>query len=235
MRDYYSQVCAKDHKHHDHKHDTQHRHHCCGYNLIEHGVGYADLDELIKNPKALDFIFEVVRVEQPGEYKKDSWILTEEEQIAQIPILKEAGNALFKEKNYLEASKKYEEALGYLENLMLKEKPNDVEWNELNEKKIPILLNYSLCKFNLNEFYSCIEHCNTILETQTNNVKALFRRAKAYAAIWNLNNAKEDFKKCLELDSTLTNEVNKLLVQLDKSESLQNKKEADKYRGKLFA
>ena len=116
---------------------------------------------------------------------------------------------------------------------MLKEKPNDVEWNELNEQKIPILLNFSLCKFNLNEFYSCIEHTSTILEYQPNNVKALFRRAKAHAAVWNLNEARADFDKCILLDSSLTKEVNAQLDHLKKLENQKLKEDKEKF-SKLF-
>lgn len=118
---------------------------------------------------------------------------------------------------------------------MLKEKPNDTEWNLLNEQKVPILLNFSLCKFNLNEFYPCIEHTTSILETQPFNVKALYRRAKAYASVWDLGKAREDFRKCAELDQTLVNDVNKQLDHLDKSEASHDKKEAEKFKGKLFA
>jgi AH receptor-interacting protein len=231
LRDYYKKICnTKNCKHEDHSEERQH---CCGFNLIEHGLGYPDLDDLLKNPKQLDFIFEIIRVEKPGEYKKDAWILSEEEQIKAIPSLKESGNSLFKEKKYAEALEKYGEALGYLEQLMLKEKPNDVEWNALNEQKIPILLNFSLCKFNLNEFYSCIEHTSSILEYQPNNVKALFRRAKSHAAVWNLNEARIDFDKCISLDSSLTKEVNAQLDHLKILENQKLKEEKEKF-SKLF-
>jgi AH receptor-interacting protein len=234
LRDFYKYRpdCDKDCKH-DHGKNDQ-RHHCCGFNLIEHGVGHSDLDALLKNPQPLDFIFEIVKVDQPGEYVKDLWSLSEEERIKMIPLLKEQGNELFKSKLYKEASKKYQTALGFFEQLMLKEKPNDIEWNELNEQKIPILLNFCLCKFNLGEFYECIEHTNTILDTQPNNVKAIFRRAKAYSAIWNLEEARNDFKKCKELDPSLEKEVNSQLELLKKIEEKSIKEEKEKYRGKLF-
>jgi AH receptor-interacting protein len=237
LRDYYhySPECSKDCSHDHHKKtENQQRQHCCGFNLIEHGVGHADLDSLLKNPQPLDFIFELIKVEQPGDYKKDAWALSEEEQIKVIPVLKDNGNELFKHKLYGEASEKYKEALGHLEQLMLKEKPNDVEWNRLNDQKIPILLNYSMCKFNLNEFYECIEHVNSILEFQPNHVKALFRRAKAYAAVYNYDGAQADFRKCVELDTSLRNEVNVQLEHLKKVKEKHEKEEKDKFRGKLF-
>lgn len=45
--------------------------------------------------------------------------MTEEEKLNNVPILKEKGNTLFKEKNYEAAEKAYAQALGILEQLML--------------------------------------------------------------------------------------------------------------------
>jgi len=46
-------------------HHHQENHHCCGMTLREHGLGYADLDELMQKPQSLEFIigrtFEDVR------------------------------------------------------------------------------------------------------------------------------------------------------------------------------
>lgn len=202
---------------------------------MEHGLGYPDLDALLKKPKPLDFIFEIVRVEQPGEYTKDPWSLTEQEQIEQIPILKEQGNKLYKEKNYSDASEKYETALAFIDQLMLKEKPNDEPWNKLNEQKNTLLLNYSLCLFNLNEFYKCLQHVNTILETDPTNVKALYRRAKANVAVWNLDEARSDFNKCTYLDQSLSNDVKTQLEHIKKLEINKKKEDMEKYKGKIFS
>ena len=239
LREYYNykpDSCGKECGHdHGHMPQIQQRSHCCGFNLIEHGVGYEDLNKLLKKPEPLDFIFELIKVEQPGDYKKDTWALSEEEQVKIIPVLKEKGNELFKQKLYKEASAKYQEALGHLEQLMLKEKPHDIEWNEMNAQKMPILLNYSMCKFNTGDYYECIEHVNTILESQPSNVKALFRRAKANMAIWNFEQARLDFAKCVELDSNLWGEVNAQLEHLKKTEEKYNKEEKERFKGKLFA
>lgn len=113
LREYYKSCSTSDCSHKEHANDQRQRQHCCGYNMLEHGVGYADLDELIKNPKDLDFIFELIRVELPGEYEKESWAMSEEEKMSMIPRLKEEGNELVKKKMYKEASEKYEEALRY--------------------------------------------------------------------------------------------------------------------------
>lgn len=233
LREYYAKTKCSDSKC-KHEPKPEQKMHCCGFNVLEHGVGHPDLDELLKQPKPLDFTFEILRVEQPGEYEKETWTLSDDEKIKKIPKLKEEGNGLFKEKKFESAAKKYEEALGLLEHFMLREKPNDVEWNELNEQKMPILLNFSLCKFHLGEFYAVIEHTTKVLEHQPRNVKALFRRAKANSAVWNIEEAERDFRQCKEIDSDLAKEVDVQLAQLAQMIAKKEKEERQKFKGKLF-
>jgi AH receptor-interacting protein len=61
-----------------------------------------------------------VKVEQPDEYEKDSWILNDEEKIKILPKLKEDGNRLYGEKEYEKAVEKYGLGITYLEQLMTK-------------------------------------------------------------------------------------------------------------------
>lgn len=63
---------------------------------------------------------ELVKVEQPEEYEKESWQLSEEEMRFTVPMLREEGNQVFKSKDYARASKIYAKAIGMLEQLMLK-------------------------------------------------------------------------------------------------------------------
>jgi len=46
--------------------------------------------------------------------------MTEDEKLDQVPILKEKGNKFYQEKKYNEAAEQYTQALGILEQLMLK-------------------------------------------------------------------------------------------------------------------
>ncbi|XP_067205649.1 aryl-hydrocarbon-interacting protein-like 1 [Linepithema humile] len=186
-------------------------HHCCGVTLQNEGIGYADLNELIKYPQDLEFTIELVEVILPHEYEKETWQMTENEKLENIPHLKEKGNALFREKKYDDASEIYAKAIGMLEQLMLAEKPNDKEWLSLNQMKLPLLLNYAQCKLINKEFYSVIEHCTTVLKTEPDNVKALYRRGKAYIGVWDEKNANKDLRRAAEIDSTLHNSVEKEL------------------------
>jgi AH receptor-interacting protein len=104
--------------------------------------------------------------ERPEEYEKESWQMNAEEKAGSIPQLKEEGNELFKAKEIEKAAKKYTQALGLLEQLMLREKPNDEEWLKLRDAKLPLLLNLAQCKLSNGEFYPVIEHCTEVLEAQ---------------------------------------------------------------------
>jgi AH receptor-interacting protein len=66
------------------------------------------------------FRIEIIKVEQPDEYEKDSWLLNSAEQTELIPKLKVEGNDLYKQCLYAQAADKYFAALNYLERLMLR-------------------------------------------------------------------------------------------------------------------
>lgn len=200
------------------------RTHCCAMTLQSEGIGYDDLNKYIKQPEDIEFTIELLKVEQPEDYEKEVWQLTEKELLESIPKLKEEGNKLYKLKNYKGAAESYAKALGILEQLMIKEKPHEEEWNNLNQQKLPILLNYSQCILNNNDYYGTIEHCSTVIKYEPDNVKAYFRRAKAHVGAWNPEDAKQDFLTVVKLDPTLKNVVKK---ELDNLESILKTKKGD--------
>lgn len=63
---------------------------------------------------------ELLTVEEPGEYKKESWAMDIDEKLNALPQLRVEGNRLYTEKNFQAASEKYGEALGMLEQLVLR-------------------------------------------------------------------------------------------------------------------
>ncbi|XP_045172004.2 AH receptor-interacting protein-like [Mercenaria mercenaria] len=211
---------------HKKKHEEE-KSHCCGMMAMsEKGLGHPDLDDLVKNPQPLAFTIDLIKIERPGSYEKESWTLTDEEKQDKVPKLKEAGNELYKQKKYSEAAEKYGEAIGLLEQLCMKEKPGDPDWHVLEDMKIPLLLNFSQCKLLLKEYYIVIEHTSTVLKRDPDNVKALFRRGKAHIGAWNPREARIDFERVAELDSTLSNTVKKelkYLEELQKKKDLQDK------------
>lgn len=210
------------------------RMHCCGTALQAEGIGYEDLNKLIKEPCDLEFVIELLKVENTGEYEEESWQMTEEQKLKSVPYLREEGNNLYRKHQYAAAADKYAQAIGYLEQLMLKEKPRDVEWTELNKLKLPLLLNYAQCKLQTEEYYEVIEHCTTVLESDPDNIKALFRRGKAHAKVWNVNEAKADLGRVLQLDPSLSATVSNVLTHLSQKLKENDHLQWKKLQGKMF-
>lgn len=61
----------------------------------------------------------MIKIESPGDYKREAWELNETEKLEAIQVLREEGNNLYREQNFDEATDRYSEALGMLEQLML--------------------------------------------------------------------------------------------------------------------
>ena len=211
------------------KEGEEHRH-SCAFDAIHKGVGYKDLDDILYNDRDLIFEISLLGIEQPGNYEQEAWTLGPEEKLKKIPEWKERANKLFKDGNYNKAAEIYAQALGCLEQLCMREKPGDPEWKELDQMKIPFLLNFSQCKLIDQEYYQVIKHTSTVLEKDPKNVKALYRRGKAHAAVWNPDEAVIDFKLALELDPSLKSCITKELKKLE--EETHKKLESDKAKYK---
>lgn len=95
------------------------RRHCCGMTLQNEGLGYKDLDDLLKCPSDLEFIIDLFSIEMPEDYKKDTWQMTNEEKLKTSLKLKDEGNDFYKQKQYAKAEECYRQAVGLLEQLML--------------------------------------------------------------------------------------------------------------------
>ncbi|KAF0872686.1 AIPL1 protein, partial [Crocuta crocuta] len=106
----------------DGKDPTEWHVHTCGLaNMFAyHTLGYDDLDELQKEPQPLIFVIELLQVEAPSEYRRETWSLSNEERLQAVPVLHGEGNRLFKLGRYDQASAKYQEAIICLRNLQTK-------------------------------------------------------------------------------------------------------------------
>ncbi|KAL5562177.1 hypothetical protein UlMin_031924 [Ulmus minor] len=164
------------------------------------------------------------------EKEKESWDLNTEEKIAAAGRKKEEGNDLFKAGKYARASKRYEKAVKFVE--------YDTSFSEEEKKqakalKVACNLNNAACKLKLKDYKQAEKLCTKVLEAQSNNVKALYRRAQAYIQLADLDLAEFDVKKALEIDPENRDvklEYKKLKEKLKEF----NKKEA-KFYGNMFA
>ena len=97
--------------------------HVCGMMAMqmEGGLtGYEDLNELTREPTDLEFILDLVEHQLPEEYTKEAWQLSPEEKLASVTHLRSEGNKLYVGNKPEEAAKLYADALGRLEQLILR-------------------------------------------------------------------------------------------------------------------
>ncbi|XP_020261572.1 70 kDa peptidyl-prolyl isomerase-like isoform X2 [Asparagus officinalis] len=162
--------------------------------------------------------------------EKESWDMNTEEKIEAAGKKKEEGNALFKQGKYARASKRYEKGAKFIE--------YDSSFSEEEKKqskalKVSINLNNAACKLKLKEYKQAEKLCTKVLELQSKNVKALYRRAQAYINLADLDLAELDIKKALEIDPD--NRDVKLEYRTLKEKMKEYNKREAKFYGNMFA
>lgn len=162
----------------------------------EYGFGPSESQqELATVPANSTLIYEVEMVSFTKE--KESWDMNTPEKIEAAGKKKEEGNVLFKAGKYTRASKRYEKAVKYIE---YDSAFQDEEKQQAKVLKITCNLNNAACKLKLKEYKQAEKLCTKVLEMDSRNVKALYRRAQAYIQLVDLDLAELDIKKALEID-----------------------------------
>ncbi|KAJ8477665.1 hypothetical protein OPV22_021392 [Ensete ventricosum] len=162
--------------------------------------------------------------------EKESWDMNTAEKIEAAAKKKEEGNALFKMGKYMRASKKYEKGSKFIE--------HDNSFSEEEKKQSRALkaicsLNNAACKLKLKDYKEAEKLCTKVLETESRNVKALYRRAQAYIQLVDFDLAELDIKKALEIDPD-NRDVKSEYKTLKEKMKEYNKKDA-KFYGNIFA
>ncbi len=102
------------------------------------------------------------------------------------------GNRCFNKGDFDSALKWYEKSLMYYEYCLPKTKE---EKQALDKERELSLINSAACHMGLNRYRQCIDCCTEALEvSRGNNIKALYRRAKAYRSICDFEKATNDLK-----------------------------------------
>lgn len=162
--------------------------------------------------------------------EKESWDMNTEEKIEAAGKKKEEGNALFKAGKYLRASKRYEKAAKYIE---YDNSFSEEQKTQSKTLKITCNLNNAACKLKLKDYKQAEKLCTKVLELESTNVKALYRRAQAYMNMADLDLAEFDIKKALEIDPN-NRDVKLEYKALKEKVKEFNKKDA-KFYGNMFA
>ncbi|XP_039050559.1 peptidyl-prolyl cis-trans isomerase FKBP65-like [Hibiscus syriacus] len=162
--------------------------------------------------------------------EKESWDMSTPEKIESAGKKKEEGNALFKAGKYERASKRYEKAAKLIE---YDSSFSEEEKKQTKSLKVTCNLNNAACKLKLKDYKQAEKLCTKVLELDSRNVKALYRRTQAYIQLVDLDLAEADIKKALEIDPD--NKDVKLEYRILKEKIKEcNKKDAQFY-GNIFA
>lgn len=156
--------------------------------------------------------------------------MSTQEKIEAAGKKKEEGNILFKAGKYVRASKRYEKAVSFIE---YDSSFSDDEKQQAKLLKVSCNLNNAACKLKLKEYKEAAKLCSKVLEIDSKNVKALYRRAQAYIQLVDLDLAELDIKKALEIDPDNRDVKLEYKVLKEKIKEY-NKKDAQFY-GNIFA
>jgi len=149
-----------------------------------------------------------------------------EEKIDKANKEKEMGNKFFKEGINAKAIYHYHSALMYVKGL---HGLSTEETKKVNEIKVACNNNLAAVQLKEGKIERVISCCTQVLEIEPNNVKALFRRGKAYLGKDNLDKAEDDLNKVASLDPN-DKAIQKELVVLK-----QKSKDQDKKQKKFYA
>ncbi|GLU10227.1 hypothetical protein SLE2022_270470 [Rubroshorea leprosula] len=162
--------------------------------------------------------------------EKESWELNSQEKIEAAGKKKEGGNVLFKTGKYKRASKRYEKAVNFMD---YDSTFSDEEKQQAKLLKVTCNLNNAACKLKLKDYKQAEELCTKVLELDSKNVKALYRRAQAYIHLADFEVAEVDIKRALEIDPD-NRDVRAEYKLLKEKVREYNKKDAQFY-GSIFA
>ncbi|XP_049392373.1 peptidyl-prolyl cis-trans isomerase FKBP62-like isoform X2 [Solanum stenotomum] len=190
----------------------------------DYGFGNTEVKrDLAMVPPCSTIIFEVEMLEFTKE--KDPREMNKHERIQMAQRKKEEGNLLFKNGKYQRAMKKYEKVTDCINE---DEHFEDDDQKIVKSLRVSCWLNGAAACLKRNYFQEAIKQCSKVLEVESCNVKALYRRAQAFMETADLHLAELDIKKALEIDPQ-NREVKLLQKNLKQLQAESNKRDAKLY------
>jgi len=132
--------------------------------------------------------------------KKQKWELSTEEKLAEARKHKAEGTTKFTAKSWALAAVEYEEAVGYVEELLEDDSADANSATEAMSLHVSCLGNAAQCFINMADYPSAIANSSKVLAKDENNVKALYRRGLSRIKIGVLDLAKKDLMAAYKLE-----------------------------------
>eukprot|EP01025_Chloroclados_australasicus_P048566 TRINITY_DN5505_c0_g1_i1.p1 TRINITY_DN5505_c0_g1~~TRINITY_DN5505_c0_g1_i1.p1 ORF type:complete len:587 (-),score=135.63 TRINITY_DN5505_c0_g1_i1:292-2052(-) len=179
-------------------------------------------------PDNANLLFEITLIE--FENAKEQWEMENAEKVVISKELKIQGNALYKEAKWKRAAKKYDKAIKLIE---YDTQFDQDEQKEAREVRKSVHLNLAACLLKEQDWKEVVKNCDKVLDKDSENVKALYRRAQAYLGTKDFVEAEIDIKRALVIEPD-NQDLKNLHKRLKQMEKIQNKKDAQMY-GNMFA
>lgn len=164
-----------------------------------------------------------------------------EERLTFCVSQKERGSAHFRSGRFRLAQERYERILKLLPRYKREEGSSSVhveffEYEEQRQRAQELRntckLNLAACTLKLEEYYAAAKYCSDVLQDDSQNLKALYRRAQAHLGTKDFDDATRDCKRVLELDAG-HKEAQVLLQKVARSAKEERQKSKSVFAGKL--
>jgi len=164
----------------------------------------------------------VVLTVQLDEFEKgkDTWSMSEDEKMQYGEARKAAGGNLFKQQRIELALKAYSSVISTLTSV---DKMAEANKKRAQELKRTCELNKAACLLKTKDWDGARKCCNTVLKDESNNVKALFRRATANKELGEYLDAMKDCKLILEQDNANA-DARRMIPQLKALQKVEDNK-----------
>ena len=172
------------------------------------------------SPPNVSFIFHIRILEILP--KDVNFLEKKSEPIDDALKIKQQGNEFYRQEKYDQAKIKYEQAM-----LIVETFKNNLKYKEI---KLALLLNFSAVFLKTNDNQKVIDYSSKILEYDSNNVKAFYRRGVALLKIENFEKAKSDLETALKLDPN----NQEIQIEIRKLEKIHNQKISTKIKYQGF-
>eukprot|EP01097_Dermamoeba_algensis_P003373 TRINITY_DN2364_c0_g1_i1.p1 TRINITY_DN2364_c0_g1~~TRINITY_DN2364_c0_g1_i1.p1 ORF type:complete len:361 (-),score=108.14 TRINITY_DN2364_c0_g1_i1:48-1130(-) len=132
------------------------------------------------------------------DHPADAGVSDPQERLKIGTALKGIGNTYFANKDFVRAAEKYEKAVLYLEEGVSVEEGELKK--QLDESRLASYLNLAACQLKLQKNSGAIKSCSKALSISPSSVKGLFRRAQAFGAQKDFEEAKQDLLALLKIE-----------------------------------
>ncbi|XP_056020499.1 peptidyl-prolyl cis-trans isomerase FKBP8-like [Ostrea edulis] len=175
---------------------------------------------------SITYTIELIQKDYPPDY--DSMSTTE--RLTHGEGKRERGNYLFTREDYVSAVNSYTKAVSILDPATCSDTAENLQ--KLLESRLKCYNNMAACQLKTDAYDAAINSCRMVLDVQPDNVKALFRTGKGYAAKGDTKEGLLYMRKAQKLEPD-TKVINQEIMKLSKKLQAETQSEKNMYQKML--